>query len=68
MFPSTDITFLTSDWIIQTGPPLCKIYILNLGELASEFQALQLVLACRAVDEPLSLCMVVHFRVFVFQK
>ena len=46
------------------------IYILNLGYSAGEFTALQLVLlvASGAVDESLASSMMVHFRVFGFQK
>ena len=62
--------FLTTDWIIQNGPPLYQIYKLNFGYSAREFQALQLLLlvAFGGVDEPLASCMVVLFWDFVFQQ
>ena len=70
MCPPTDILFWTTDLIIQNGPPLYQIFTLSLGYSAGEIQALQLVLllAFWAVDEPLIICMTVHFRAFVFQK
>ena len=37
VFPPAYILFLTMDWIIQNGPPLYQIYILNLGDSAGEF-------------------------------
>ena len=70
VFSPTDIFFWTKNLIIQNGPPLYPIYMLNLGYSAGELHALQLVLlaAFRAVDEPPVSCMMVYFRGFVFQK
>ena len=68
MFLPTDIPFCTTDWIIYNGPPLCQIYILNLGLSTGKFQILQLVLLVLfgVVDEPLTFCTMAHFWVCVF--